>query len=183
MVFPDCMIDLETTGLAPDHAAIIQIAAVRFNYDQGTIGPTFEACLTVPPGRFWDEDTRGWWMNQKEEILVDILTRAEDAETVWKRFADWLVETSPAAHSNRLWAKPSHFEWPLLESYGRQFGRRLPFHYRDVVDLNSFTRGMERNPGANPLDKKVEFDGNAHNALDDTFHQVKVALMAQSLIQ
>ena len=183
MVFPDLMIDLETTGLAPDHAAIIQIAAVRFNYSTGHIGPVFEACLDVPPGRFWDEGTREWWLNQKESILTDILTRAEDTAMVWDRFVAWVADTSPAAHDNRLWAKPSHFEWPLLESYGRQFGKRIACHYRDVVDLNSFTRGMANNPEAYPLDKQVPFEGDAHNALDDTFHQVKIALMARSLIQ
>lgn len=175
------MVDLETSGLDPTHSAILQIAAVRFNYETGEIGPTYEACLAIPDNRFWDEGTREWWLNQNQDVLSDILTRAGDPQETFRHFIAWCHETGPAVIEQRLWAKPIHFEWPFLQSYARQYERTMPFHYRNAVDLNSFTRGLTNNPGARSLDKAVEFVGNAHNALDDTLHQVKVALMARSL--
>lgn len=181
--YPDVMIDLETTGTDPGHAAIIQIAAVRFNYETREVGPSFVASLEMATGRFWDEDTREWWMS-KWDVLEPILKVAQPADQVWRAFAAWTRQTSPALVENRLWAKPISFEWPFLQSYGRQFNDELPFHYRNAVDLNSFTRGLQNNPGALPIDKqfKLQLVGDAHNALDDCLHQVRQALSARYLI-
>lgn len=177
------MIDLETTGLDPAHAAIIQIAAVRFNYQTMEIGPSFVAGLEIPEGRFWDEGTREWWLS-KWSVLEPILKSARPPAVVMQEFAAWCCNTSPALEDNRLWAKPITFEWPLLQSYSRQFDVALPFHYRNCIDLNSFTRGMQGKPGALPIDKQfnIPFEGDAHNALDDVLHQIKQALSARYLI-
>ena len=182
-MFPDCMVDLETTGTDPAHAAIIQIAAVRFNYDTCEIGPSFEACLEIPAGRFWDESTREWWLS-KWDTLEPILSRAREPAEVMTEFSHWCCDTTPALGHNRLWAKPIHFEYPFLQSYARQFGVEMPFHYRSAVDLNSFTRGMQHNPGAVPIDVqfKMTFEGEQHNAVDDVLHQIKQALSARYLI-
>lgn len=179
----DVMIDLETTGTSPDINAIIQIAAVRWDYETGEVGPAFVASLDIPYGRYWDEGTREWWM-QRPTTYAKIVESAMPAAEVFLRFAEWCRDTGPALSGmqQRVWAKPIHFEWPFLQSYARQFGEDLPFHYRNAVDLNSFNRGLAGDPGAEPLDKKVEFDGTPHDALDDVLHQIKVALMARHLI-
>jgi DNA polymerase III epsilon subunit-like protein len=178
------MIDIETTGTDPVFNAIIQIAAVRFNYETGEIGSVFNASLDVPYSRHWDEGTREWWM-KRADVYADIVANAQPAATVFKIFAEWCRHTAPALSGveQHLWAKPISFEWPFLQSYCRQFDEDLGFHYRNAVDLNSFCRGLANNPSLPPIDKQVEFDGTAHNALDDTFHQVKVALLARSIIQ
>lgn len=173
----DVMCDLETTGVSPDENAIIQIAAVRFNYETLEIGPAFCASLHIPYGRFWDEDTREWWMGHAD-VYSDIVKDARDPKQVWTEFANWCRQMEGGA-PQRLWAKPMHFEFPFLQSYGRMFNDPLPFHYRNAVDLNSFTRGLLKNPAAQPLDKNVPFVGNAHNAIDDVLHQIKVALTAK----
>ena len=81
--YPDCMVDLETTGTSFDRTAIIQIAAVRFNFDTGEIDhDMFDRCLWIPQNRHWDEDTRAWWGKQKREVLQDILFRGEDPRIV-----------------------------------------------------------------------------------------------------
>lgn len=176
------MLDIETTGTDPVNSAIIQIAAVRFDYARGEIGPSFVASLDIAYGRYWDEDTREWWM-QRPATYAEIVDVARPAAVVWAEFKLFLDLTGPALSGTpeRLWAKPISFEWPFLQSYARQFGE-LPFHYRNAVDLNSFCRGLANDPGAEPLDKKVDFDGTVHNALDDVLHQIKVALMARHLI-
>jgi DNA polymerase III alpha subunit (gram-positive type) len=173
----DVMVDLETTGVSPDVNAIIQIAAVRFNYETLEVGPAFCASLDIAPGRFWDEDTRTWWMGH-HEVYAEIVSQAREARTVWGEFADWCRQMD-GGEPQRLWAKPVHFEYPFLQSYGRMFQNPLPFHYRNAVDLNSFTRGLMKDPKADSLDRDVPFVGNAHNAIDDVLHQIKVALTAK----
>ena len=182
--YPDVMVDIETTGLDPSHSAIIQIAAIRFSYDTQEIGPAFVGCLEIPSNRFWDEGTRSWWVDDKWDVLEPIMKAARNPAEVWQEFAQWCHQTSPALTDNRLWAKPISFEWPFLQSYGRQFDTPLPFHYRNAVDLNSFTRGMQNAPGQKPIDYQfdIPFTGTVHNALDDVGHQIKTALMARHLI-
>lgn len=52
------MVDIETTGTDPYHNAMVQLAAIEFNYRTGDIGRTFNMSLEIPRGRYWDEDCR-----------------------------------------------------------------------------------------------------------------------------
>lgn len=171
------MVDVETTGTDSSHNAIIQIAAVRFDIETGVIQSAFVGSLDVPPNRFWDEDTRSWWMS-KLDVYSDIVADARPPQEVMDRFADWCVNTAPFAGDQRFWAKPISFDWPFIQSYAKQFKVGLPFFYRNAVDLNSYIRGVSRNPEHWNLEKKIPFTGSAHNALDDVVHQVKVAVSA-----
>lgn len=181
-IYPDLMVDVETTSTDPVNGAILQIAAVRFNYETLEVGPTFNMSLTIPYGRFWDEETRGWWM-KKLDVYNDIVERSQPADEVMTAFSQWCYDTSPAlAIEQRFWAKPISFDWPFISSYCKQFGLSIPFRYRYAVDMNSFFRGLANNPGLDSLDRQLPFDGDAHNALDDCFHQIKVVFMARSLI-
>lgn len=183
MDFPDTMIDIETTGTDPSHLAIIQISAVRFNYETMAIDPNiFDICLDVAPGRFWDEGTRDWWHGtpDRAELLQRIQSRGQDPRAAFRAFRDWTWE--PGFAGQRMWAKPISFEWPAIQSYATMFGETLPFHFRDAVDLNSFCRGMAGEPGADPLEKTIPFEGEEHNAIDDVMHQIRAALMARVLI-
>ena len=165
----DCMVDLETTGTLPEHAAILQIAAVRFDYESGIIGGTFVASMTIPYGRFWDQSTQEWWSTMPE-TYERVTEGARPPEIVMPEFVAW------CGYDQRLWAKPSSFEYPFIDSYCRQFGLMNPFHFRSTIDVNSFIRGMAGNP-SEYFD--VPFEGEKHNALDDTLHQVKMVLMAK----
>lgn len=171
--YGDIMIDLETTGTSPDRHGILQIAAVRFDLDRRWVCPkVFEARLTLPKHRHWDEGTRSWWLKDETmaATLADILQRQEDWREVMLRFQQWVGGSKP-----RFWSKPSHFDFMFLQSYFTDAEVHNPFHYRDATDLNSWIRARywpqkpayhENNIG--------EFDGSLHNALDDVFHQIKL---------
>jgi len=176
------MIDLETTSTDPTHGAIIQLAAVQFDWEAGTIGSVFDRCMYLPDNRFWAEDTRTFWGEQKPEILDSIFDRAEDPAHVIPAFVEW-TRTLTVTGSLRMWAKPISFDFPFLASYLRQYGYTNPFHFRDAIDMQSFIRGMRRAPGAAAFDNEVPFEGDAHNALDDTFHQIRIALTAKGTFQ
>lgn len=177
-MMPDLMVDIETTGTDPGHNGILQIAAVRFNYERLEVGPSFCAAMHLPYGRVWDEDTRSWWVRQGD-TYERITANALPAEQVMPAFMDWALQTGPLAGDDRFWAKPISFDYPFVQSYCRQFGLHSPWHYRNAVDLNSFMRGLGKDPGAAPYEKNVPFQGEKHDALDDVLYQIRVLLTAK----
>jgi DNA polymerase III epsilon subunit-like protein len=170
--FYDYMIDVETTGVHPDENAIIQISAVRFDIRNLTIDTTsmFDRCLRIPKKRFWDEDTRGWWLGKNRDVYQTLVPRMEDPKTVLEAFRDWAVQNSDTEEPRRFWAKPTSFDWPFMQSYFDQFGVQLPFHFRFTMDVNTYIRGLANDPNAN-LNYR-EMQGPAHNALFDCLHQI-----------
>lgn len=168
-LFPDVMVDIETGGLDIDHAPILQISAVRFNIKELTLDSNvFDMCLMVPSGRYWDEGTRDWWQGQPH-VLEMIQSRARDPRTVLQKFAAWVREYD----SPNFWSKPTIFDYPFIESYYKQFELTSPFHFRNVIDMRSFMVGRHYPEEAPRWDKEIPFEGDAHNALDDVFHQIK----------
>jgi DNA polymerase III alpha subunit (gram-positive type) len=171
----DVMVDIETTGTDPSINAMIQLAAIRFNWHTGEIDTEnmFNLCLEIPGNRYWAEDTRGFWRSQPD-VLESIMIRAQPAAWVMQKFNEWC-----GVLPLRMWAKPISFEWPFIQSYAKQFHQELPFHFRDAIDLQSFIRGTRQNPGAKAFDKEVPFDGPAHDAIFDVIHQIAVVFEAK----
>lgn len=163
------MVDIETTGTRPDRGAIIQIAAVRFDLEIQAVDPnTFNRCLALPPHRFWEEGTRHWWMQQKRHVLQDIFHRMEDPRTVMNDFVNWACEVENPI----FWGKPTHFDYTFISSYLHDFDLPNPFSFRMANDMNSFLRARYF---PNPVpDLNIPFEGDAHNALWDVFHQIKI---------
>lgn len=180
-MFTDVMVDVETTGTTSfDHTAVIQIAAVKFNYETEEVSDNFfNASLTIPPSRFWDAGTREWWGKQKPHILKGIMASARHPQVVMREFYDWLLADYPQTDDGlRWWSKPSHFDYSFIASYFNQYGLTNPCHYRNVRDMNSFMAGLSGSPAHPVMEKQVEFEGDEHNALYDSIFQLKV-LFAQ----
>lgn len=173
MNYPDIMVDIETTGLDFDKTHILQIAAVRFNLAEQTVSHEFfDRSLMPAPGRFWDEQTRTWWLKDKREILNTIMQRAENPRDV-------LQDLQKFAGSNAVfWSKPSHFDHSFLSSYFRQYELSNPFAFYTAQDLRSFVNGLYFPKPAVDWTKKLDFKGPVHNALFDTLHQVSALFAA-----
>lgn len=166
------MIDIETTGTNPGKAAIIQIAAVRFNLKEQTIDTEnmFNRCLRPAPLRYWDEDTRGWWMGKNRAVYQQIAAAAEEPGLVINDFVKWVNHSNMEREPIRFWAKPTTFDFTFIASYLEQYGLMNPFHFRYAVDMNSFIRGLACDPMAE-LNYR-QFEGAAHNALIDVINQI-----------
>lgn len=177
MSYFDVMVDIETTGTSPDEAAIIQLAAVKFNLAEGTVDSAnmFNRCLAIPPKRFWDEGTRQWWGQQKREILHDIYARMEEPRTVLQAFADWSGYNH--AEPLRFWGKPTHFDYSFIQSYFTQFEIMNPYHFRFGTDMNSFIRGLACDSSVPTF--KIDFQGDAHNAIFDVLNQIDTVFKAK----
>lgn len=177
--FYDFMADIETTDTDSGKGAILQAAMVAFNYDTGEIGPSICVNMWMPPTRRWDEGTRSWWANQHPDVFRRVTENPIHPRDGMLAIQKFVRETSGALYQPRLWAKPLTFEWPWFESYFREFEVDNPFHFRDGVDMQSFIRGMRGQPGAPAFDREVPMVGDAHHALDDSFHQLAVILTAK----
>ena len=172
------MVDIETTGTRIDYAGVIQIAAVIFDpATQDIDTDMFNRCLWLPPNRFWAEDTRDWWNNQKSEVLADIYDRMEDPGTVIREFAEW-VERKRGILDPVFWGKPISFDFPFISSYFADFGVKNPFKYWLARDVNTF---LEAKTGRPPKDvwDTIPFEGDKHNALCDCVHQIRGIFHAQ----
>lgn len=182
MIFNDVMVDIETSGTSVDHAGIIQIAAVKFDYATSAVSEdVFNYCLRLPPNRFWDEGTREWWGRQKAHILAEIKAQGQDPHAVTKAFYDWLLKDYPQTPGGlRFWSKPLSFDFALVASYFKQYGYDNPCHFRYARDLNSYIAGLNGSPEHIDIEKQIEFEGDAHNAIADVVHQIKVLFAAKS---
>ena len=170
-MFSDVMVDIETTGTDPEHAAIIQITAVRFNLTTREIDHNwFDQCLLVPSARFWAEDTRAFWAKHRE-VLAGIRARMRDPAIVMREFYDW-VGVEDDLH---FWSKPLSFDFPFIASYFRQYELPNPFPFWLGRDLRTHIAAV-----APDFDEKsVPFEGEAHNAIFDVLHQIKLLYAAQ----
>jgi oligoribonuclease (3'-5' exoribonuclease) len=165
------MIDIETTGTRPDLNGILQIAAVPFDLVKREIGMNmFARAMWTPPRRYWDEDTRRWWMNQNQEVFAKIQEDAQEPRLIMTEFAEW-VKNEVGILDACFWAKPITFDFTFVSSYFHEFGIANPFHYRNARDVNTW---IEAKTNASPWDtwNKVETVGDKHNALHDCIWQI-----------
>ena len=174
MAMTDVMLDIETTGcgdqLPIDNIGVIQIAAIKFSHDTGEIGETFNRCLSMAPNRGWEEGTREWW-HKRRAILQSIIARMEDPSVVMEDFIAFSLRDAPYG-GYRFWSKPTSFDFPLIASYCRQFGYRMPYHFRIARDLNTYTAAKKG--GADHVDlDHITIDAPEHDALNDCVLQLK----------
>lgn len=164
----DVMVDIETTGTNPHTTNMIQLAAIKFNYETGDVGEVFNRCLSFAPNRYWDEGTRQWWGKQKPEILQGIMSRMEEPQGA---ISDYHAYICREGRPVRMWSR-GVFDWSFLESYFTQFGLPMPHRFYDWRDLRSFQAGLFGKP-EEPDMSWVTAQGDAHNALFDCVIQLK----------
>lgn len=166
----DMMVDLETTDTSP-RGAIIQIAAIKFNFDTEEVGGVFDRCPMPLPMRGWSDGTREFWLGKNRKVYEQIVARAEPAEQVYRDFIDFARHGAPEG-GYRFWSKPLSFDWPFLADHYDQLGLPMPFHYRYARDMNSYMAALMGSPAHPNVEGLIEFKGDLHNALHDTAFQL-----------
>jgi hypothetical protein len=158
---PRVMVDIETLGLTRD-AAIISLGAVRF--DAGKLGTTFHRQISLASNnrhdRHIDEDTWNWWTEDRgaeESFLRD----GDTLEAVLSDFAEWYGEAA------EVWANAPSFDCEALEHAYDQIDSPEPWDF--------YEERCYRTLSALPVAPELEMQGEEHNALDDAFHQARVA--------
>ena len=170
--FTDIMVDIETTGLQPNSAAIIQIGAVPFNYETMQIDTAnlFKISLTMPKTRYWTDDTRSFWMDQNREVYEKIMSDCVLWQYGMHRFYDYAI----AQGDLNFWCKGLNFDWPFIESYFNTLELPMPFNFRDAVDLRSFCAGVAGQQRWKEIEAETERVGDQHDALSDCLTQLQL---------
>lgn len=169
-MYTDAMVDIETGDTDPARGYVFQIAAVKFNRTTREVSSDiFDRCLlpATQPNRRWNEDTREWW-SKRQDVLHAMLPRMEHTYDVLQAFSQWT-----GYGGLTLWAKPTHFEHPFLQSLYKDHDLQIPFHYRTANDVNSFARGVYWPNEPPNWEKLIEFTGSEHSAIDDVWHQLR----------
>ncbi len=131
------MIDLETLGTA-NNAAITQIGWCFFDedsvFDEQTFFVDAQTCLDAGLTATWESIK--WWMQQSQEARdaacnggeIDIADALMGLEFAVKAECHILMG---------IWANPSGFDIPILESAYRATGARVPWNHRLPKDFRT----------------------------------------------
>lgn len=173
VIWTDCMVDTETTGVDPDRNAIIQLSGIKFNLAERKVGPMFDRCPSRLPKRMWSDDTREFWLSKNRPVYDSIIARSEPGLAVFTDFFRWVGQDA-APEGLRFWAKPVTFDWGFVASHMEQCDLPMPFHYRYARDMNSFMAGLNGNADHPSVENEVPFPegGSLHNALHDAAWQI-----------
>lgn len=170
MVYPDCMIDLETMSTRPN-AAIVAIGAVGFNFATLEIGPKFYTVIDLRSaqdvGLHVDGDTVLWWLQQNDAARSQ-LTRShrQDLSLALTEFRMWLHSECAPQASVRPWGNGAAFDIVICEQAFRACGIEIPWRYSNQCCYRTIKT----------LYPNVEPDargGTHHNALDDALFQAE----------
>lgn len=164
-------IDLETTDADHHKGEIIQIGAVIVNEDF-SMGETFNSYLKPYT------DYRNPEAMAVNGISEETLDNAAFGDAVLHGFEEFAAQVG---YRPILAAWGAYFDVPFLEAYYEKIGRKYPFSFKSV-DLKSIAiweqskRDKDATGGLGAFVERLglEFEGTAHDALDDIVMSVKV---------
>ncbi|MFA5626182.1 MAG: 3'-5' exonuclease [Thiohalomonadaceae bacterium] len=173
------MVDLETLGTATDSAAVISVAAVRFDLRGGDIDTAnvfhrnIDLSDALTYGRV-DAGTLKWWLGtDRRDIFFDIVydKEARKMRTVLEELYSWVTLNKGVIP----WARGIDFDFGLLDRLYRETGAQNPFsQFWKRRDLRTLI-DVARHAGV-PLLEVERDTTQAHNALADVIHQSREAI-------
>lgn len=169
MIYPHCMLDLETLGTEPG-CVILQIGGVAFDLKGGTglhhfyTNVSIQSCLNAglhvkgSTVEFWltqDEDARKGLLEPKPILLAYALGD----------FCRWFVDTG----CRYVWGHGATFDPPIFaEAWSRALPGGLPWEFRDVRDTRTIY-DVAGQLGWEPP-RRTELK---HIAVEDALYQVR----------
>jgi len=166
------MIDLETLGTKPN-SVFIALGACQFEPSTGELGHSIYQRIdwnsAMQSELVVDADTIKWWMRQSDAARLELIEEGDQLNCALDVFKDWLTNNC------KVWGNGATFDISILE---HAYKHNAPWKYwnvRDVRTVVDLAHGIVEKDDIN-------FDGTAHNALDDATHQAKyVSAMWQAL--
>lgn len=174
------MADVETTGVDPQTAGIIQIAAIKFNPITLEVGELFDMCPMLLPRRRWEDSARKMWQQDLRHIYLRMIERQQPAREVFQAFADFCCKDAPFGGYVFV-AKPIKFDWPMLESNMTDLQLTFPFAHHKYLDMHSWIAGLRGEATRTTIEDEVPFPvgGEKHNALHDCAWQIDCMFAAK----
>lgn len=172
------MVDLETLAIDP-RAAIVSIGAVTFDENGPNGDNVFYSVVETPflQKRVVSADTIKWWSEQSEDAQrVFRMDGRVSLTSSLGAFNKWLGDMT----MTEIWAGPSHFDIPILETALREYGYEVKWSHRNVRCLSTLTKLCEQlgvKDGGDAVRRVMH-----HNALDDARFQAQhAAVMLRNL--
>lgn len=167
------MVDVETTDTTPDIAGILQIAAIKCNLDTLEVGTSFNGYPSLLPRRRWSENTRKFWRVDNRVAYDQIVAQEQPARAVFQAFADFCCKDAPYGGYIFV-AKPTKFDWPIVESNMLDLDIVFPFAHGRYLDMHSWVSGLRGSGQKTTIEDEVPFPagGTVHNALHDCAWQI-----------
>lgn len=169
--FQNLMIDLECMGTEED-AALCSIGAVFFDYNAGTLGPTFEQTIhlatSVRDGGVIEPGAVLWWLGQSQPARDSIRFGGRDHRVVLQEFSNFIGEH--CRHEDVIpWGNSNAFDLTKLSRAYRRVGIEIPWYWSRERDFRTIRNWYKARVDYTPDDKG---DG-AHNALADAIYQAE----------
>lgn len=167
--------DLETLGTDPD-CVILSIAATVFDFDKG-VGETFYERLNKShqPYRSTTSSTEEFWAKQKPKVREEAMSGKMPLSIALTRLHDWLPNNCV------VWGNSSTFDISILEHAYKSFGIAIPWRFYNINDMRTIVRTANL---ISKFDKSsIKFEGDVHNAKDDSIHQAKVIIAAHNSLK
>lgn len=158
-------IDLEMTGLNPDHDVILEIATIVTDADLNVIAEGPVLAISAPPDLLAGMDEWNQKQHRKSGLLDRVLVSPETMASAEQQTLEFLAQHLPPGKiplcGNSIWQDRRFLAryMPALEKF---------FHYR-IVDISSFKEIARRWHPEMPVFKKQE----AHLALADILESVE----------
>lgn len=162
------MVDLETMGNGPD-AAICSISAVKFDPDGSpNDDKVFYRHVSLASSQQCriDAATVMWWLKQQEHARQALLNPADEDDIHSALFSfDYFYRGlfGDALASQGVWAAPSVFDIPILESAFKRSGVNVPWTVGEIHCWSTVRKLLKIPKSPNP---------EAHHALADARAQV-----------
>jgi hypothetical protein len=167
------MLDLETLSTR-HNAAVIQLAAVQFNPVTGETFGMFNKSIGLESlvliGADISQSTTNWWKSQSQEAKDKVLLNFSDkrnVQEVLEDFALWLRAVG-AFNDVTLWGNGPAFDMSKLAATYELLGKEKPWKYSNERCVRTL---VALKPDVKTL---IQFDGTAHDAIDDCLHQIKL---------
>lgn len=159
------MIDIETLG-TKSNSVIVSIGAVKFDLETGQTGDTYYVNIdlqsSLDAGLSIDAGTLMWWMKQSDDTRYRLIE--DQAKPLYNALSDLSIFID---EDSQVWGNSARFDLGLLQDAYNKIKRPIPWKFRNercVRTLVSFAPEVKEN---------TKFEGTAHDALDDCYHQIK----------
>ena len=178
------MIDIETLGLDPASAPILQIGAAAFELDgDGPAAgiPLFTANANVasnlqhPFHRSIEPGTVAFWADTDPELLVEIMRGHGSSLThVLAELGIWFTRVDTVIEG--VWSNGPCFDIAMLEAAYNQDGMRVPWTYRMIRDVRTMAMiAGDHDPcWTQGTITEIEREGRKHEALVDVLRQIRM---------
>lgn len=166
------MLDLETLGRGPT-AAIVEIGAVFFDPEAGSLGPTFQRRIhpgkSVEAGLQMDADTVLWWLRDETGARARLFADDEHVVGLYQALRDFTAYCrTETASPIKVWGNGADFDNVILRSAYDACGYPAPWDFYDNRCYRTL-KNLHR-------DIEMQRTGTHHSALDDAISQANHAL-------